>query len=97
MKSKKIKNGFVVVPYAYIKDYGMYWEQKIILSMINGFNRAGKPFINYYPTLVDILDVDIDKVQAYIDELVKDGYLREVKTEGSPIIEYYVTEQYMEV
>ena len=43
--------------------------------MINGFNRAGKPFINYYPALVDILDVDIDKVQAYIDELVKDGNL----------------------
>ena len=67
MKSKEIKNGFVVVLYEYIKDYGMYWEQKIILSMINGFNRAGKTFINYYPALVDILDGYIDKVKSYIE------------------------------
>lgn len=101
MKSKKVKNGFVVVPYDYIIGHTIYgkisWQQVIILSHINGFQRAGKAYINYYPTLCKIMNMNNEEIQKNIDYLVEIGVMHEERKADSPIVEYTITDKYMEV
>lgn len=101
MKSKKIKKGFITVPYVYLIGHTIHdkitWEQVMILSHINGFQRAGKQYINYYPTLSKMMNMGNEEIQKNIDYLVEIGVLHEKKKEDSPIIEYTISEKYMEV